>query len=273
MTETSIAGSSISSGSHDRGCVTLLYHSVGQARPGAYPDLTISPEKFERQISWLARHGYAGICPAEWLEWRKLGRGLHKKPILITFDDAYADIDEYALPVLRHFGFGAAVFVVTARIGETSVWDETLGYPALPLMSAGQIRYWAGQGIEFGSHSRTHADLTTLPTEALTTEIVTSRDELASLVICPVTAFAYPFGAYNDAVRGIVQSSFALAFTADNGLNWRQTDPHLLRRIQVKPNQSMLAFSLLVRFGVHWRSKLALRTRVKRAFGVGSVPQ
>ena len=29
-------------------------------------------------------------------------------------------------------------------------------------MTAEQIRYWATQGIEFGAHSRTHADLTSL---------------------------------------------------------------------------------------------------------------
>jgi len=263
--------SSAPSGSQDRRCVALLYHHVGRTCPGAYPDLTISPEKFERQIRWLTRRGYAGIRPAEWLEWRKTDSSLPPKPILITFDDAYADIAEYALPVLRHFGFGAAVFAVTARIGHSSVWDQSLGYPTLPLMSAEQIRFWAGQGIEFGSHSRTHANLTTLPAEALITEIMTSRDELATLVDRPVIAFAYPFGAYNGAVRGIVQSSFDLAFTANNGFNCRQTDPHLMRRVKVKPNQSMLAFSLLVRFGVHWRVKLALRTRAKRAFGVDSL--
>jgi peptidoglycan/xylan/chitin deacetylase (PgdA/CDA1 family) len=200
------------------------------------------------------------------LEWRNSGGGLPRKPILITFDDAYADITEHALPILRHFGFSAAVFAVTARIGQTSNWDASRGYTTLPLMSAEQIRYWAEQGIEFGAHSRTHADLTTLSTDALFEEIVTSRNELAALVNRPAIAFAYPFGAYNDAALGIVQSNFDLAFTfnLNNGFNCRETDPHLLRRVLVRSNQSMLAFSLLVRMGFNWRSKLALRTRLKR---------
>lgn len=253
-------------------CVSLLYHHVGQATPGTYPDLTISPQEFERQIGWLSRRGYTGICPAQWFEWYKSGTRLPPKPVLITFDDAYADLAEYALPVLRQFGFGAAVFAVTARIGQTSDWDQSLGYPALPLMSAQQIRYWAGQGIEFGSHSRTHPNLTKLSPEALLEEIVSSRDELAALLNQPPTSFAYPFGAYNSTVYGVARSSFSLAFTATNGFNCRQTDPHLLRRIVVKPNQPMLAFSLLVRLGDHWRSKLALRTRLKRAFGIAAPP-
>lgn len=253
----------------DQRCVSLLYHHVGRASPGAYPDLTISPKEFERQIRWLARRGYSGICPAQWLGWYKSGCTLPPKPV-VTFDDAYADIAEFALPVLRHFGFGASVFAPTARIGQTSDWEKSLGYPALPLMSAEQIRDWAERGIEFGSHTRTHPNLTTLTPDVLIEEIVTSRDELAALLERPVTAFAYPFGAYNSAVHRVVQSSFGLAFTAENGFICRQADPHLLRRIVVKPNLSMLEFSLLVRLGDHWRSKLALRTRLRRALGLGA---
>lgn len=268
MTGSAMSSVSTPAAGHDQRCVALLYHHIGQASAGAYPDLTLSPREFERQIRWLARRGYTGIRPADWFAWYKSGSSLPPKPILITFDDAYADIAEHALPILRQFGFGAAVFVATGRIGQTSDWDEGLGYPALPLMSAAQIRYWAGEGIEFGAHSRMHPNLTKLSREALGEEVAASCDDLAVLLDHPVIAFAYPFGAYNNTVHGAVQSSFGLAFTADSGFNSRQTDPHLLRRIIIKPKQSMLAFSLLVRLGEHWRSKLALRTRLKRALGM-----
>ena len=253
----------------DQRCVALLYHHVGQARTGSYSDLTVSPLEFERQIQWIVRHGYTGIRPAEWLARCKSGAKLPRKPILITFDDAYADLTEHALPILRHFGLCATIFVVSALIGQSSVWDEGLGYSTLPLMSAEQIRYWASQGIEFGSHSRTHPDLTNLSGETLLDEIVTSRDELAELLQRPVTSFAYPFGAINNAVHGVVQSSFDLGFSAVHGLNCCQTDPHLLRRVVVNPNQSLWEFSLMVRLGDHWRSKLALRTRLKRLLVMG----
>lgn len=252
----------------DRRCVALLYHHVGQAIPGAYRDLTVSPAEFEGQIRWLARHGYNGIRPADWLAWQKSGVELPRKPVLITFDDAYSDIAEHALPVLRRYGFGAAVFAVTARMGESSDWDKSMGYPTLPLMSGAQIRYWADQGIEFGSHSRTHPNLTQLSRDALRGEMVRSREELEALLGRPVIAFAYPFGAWDDAAHEMARSSFNLAFGAASGFNCRDTDAHLLRRIVVKPNQPLWEFSLLVRLGDHWRSKLALRTRLKRALGL-----
>lgn len=248
-------------------CLALLYHHVGQRHPGSYENLTVSAKEFSRQVRWLARRGYTGICPAQWRDFLRSGAGLPPKPVLITFDDAYADIAEYALPALSSVGFGAAVFVATAYMGRTSAWDAGLGYPALPLMSAGQIRYWAQQGIEFGSHSHTHPDLTGVSTESLAREVAGSRDELAGLLNRPVSSFAYPFGAWNDAALGCVRSSYDLAFGVESGFNDRATDPHLLRRNLVLPQQSMLAFSLMMRWGKDWRSKLALRTRLRQALG------
>ena len=108
--------------------------------------MTVSPAKFEQQIRWLARRGFQGICPRDWLQWLREGKGLPDKPILLTFDDAYADTAEYALPILKKYGFGAAVFVVTERLGGTNTWDEAEGCGTLHLMTAEQIRYWADAG-------------------------------------------------------------------------------------------------------------------------------
>ena len=105
----------------------LSYHHVGPQQPGTLLSLTVSPERFERQVRWLARHGYQGINPADWLRWRREGKGLPDKPVLFTFDDGYADLVDYALPVLRRYGFGAVVYVVTRQLGGTNAWDEVRG--------------------------------------------------------------------------------------------------------------------------------------------------
>src|ERR1700682_795110 len=149
----------------------LLYHHVGYPRPGTYPENTVSPEKFERHASWLKRRGYIGIRPSDWLGWCRDWEPLSHKPIIIIFDDAYTDVAEYALPVLRRYGFGGVIYVVTGRIGGTNTWDEKEGWGTLRLMSAEQIRNWALQGFEFGAHSRTHAKLTDLSGPLLEEEV------------------------------------------------------------------------------------------------------
>ncbi len=250
-------------------CIVLLYHHVGQRSTGAFEDLTIAPDEFKRQMAWLAQHGYTGIRPAEWLEYTQTGKSLPAKPILITFDDAYADIAEHALPVLRRFGFGGAVFVVSGCVGRTNVWDEQKGYASLPLMNAEQLRYWAGQGIEFGAHSRTHPDLTGLEAGRLRDEVAGSRVELEGLLGRNVASFAYPHGAVNDTVVAAVQREYALGFTCVEGFNRAETDPLRLRRVFMRPGLSMGAFALTVRTGGlprlgEWRIRLALGTRLRR---------
>jgi peptidoglycan/xylan/chitin deacetylase (PgdA/CDA1 family)/glycosyltransferase involved in cell wall biosynthesis len=241
----------------------LLYHHVGPLRPGTYPELTVSPEKFERQIRWLARRGYVGVPPSAWLAWCKEGRALPDRPILLTFDDAYADLTEHAFPVLRRYGFNATVFVVTGQMGGTNAWDEKEGSGRHELMTAEQIRYWASQGIEFGAHSRSHADLRALQGSDLTDEVTGSGRDLAELLGTRVLSFAYPYGYHSGAVEKCLESSFALAFGVEEGLNCLQTDLLLLRRTMVQPDDSLSDFAWRVRLG--WSPIQRFRARVVRA--------
>ena len=177
---------------------------------------------------------------------------------------------EHALPVLRRYGFGAAVFVVTRQLGGTNAWDEARGFGTLRLMTADQIRFWATQGIEFGAHSKTRADLTTLGASELAEEVLGSREDLAGLLGSRVGSFAYPYGFNNQAVRDLVRGAFDLAFIADDnaeGVNHLLTDPHLLRRTMIQAQDSLLDLACRARWGyspfLNLRARLRLRTRLK----------
>lgn len=240
----------------------LLYHHVGPARTNTYQSLTLSPARFERQVSWLARRGYAGVRPSDWLAYYRAGAPLPAKPVLLTFDDAYADLVDYALPVLRCYGFKAAVFVVTGQVGGTNAWDEARGSGTHRLMTDEQIREWSTQGIEFGAHSRTHANLTNLADEELKEEIAGSGKDLASILGAMVISFAYPNGSYDKAVQNYVREAFPLAFTVEEGLNDLRTDPCLLRRTMVQPGDSLIDLACRVRLG--WSPILHLRSSIAR---------
>jgi len=253
----------------------LLYHHVGPQRSGTVAGLTVSPERFERQVRWLAHRGYKGIHPSDWLRWRREGKGLPDKPILLTFDDGYADLAKYAFPVLQRYGFGGAVYIVTGQLGGTNAWDEARGSATLPLLNAEQIRYWATRGIEFGAHSRTHADLTVLSDQALKEEVLGSRGDLQKLLGSRVVSFAYPYGFYNQAVRDCVRGGFDLAFIASDhkeGLNHLLTDPHVLLRTMVQTNDSLLDVACRAQWGfdpfMNLRARLRLRTRLKHVVRV-----
>jgi GT2 family glycosyltransferase/peptidoglycan/xylan/chitin deacetylase (PgdA/CDA1 family) len=234
----------------------LLYHHIGFPTPATKDlSLTVTPKKFERQVRWLHWRGYTPITPAQWLAWCVGGESLPEKPVLLTFDDAYADITKHALPVLERYSFRSAVFVIS---GGLNAWD------GLPLMTLEQIQHWATRGVEIGAHTRAHPDLTTVPNDVTADEVRGSKEDLMEAGLRPLS-FAYPYGCFDDRVRKSVDGVFPLAFTCEEGLNDLRTDPLLLRRTMVQPGDTILDIELRAALG--WsplnsvRSWLRLRSR------------
>jgi peptidoglycan/xylan/chitin deacetylase (PgdA/CDA1 family) len=171
--------------------------------------------------------------------------------VLVTFDDAYEDIGEYALPILAEYSLTATVFVVTNEMGGSNRWDYPLGAPVRGLMTADQIRRWADRGMEFGSHSRTHADLTQLDPHRLDEEIAGSAKDLGALLGQSVTAFAYPYGFFNRAVLDCVRRNYQIALTTERGINRTVHDHCRLNRSMVQPTDQPRDLWWRLRFG--WR--------------------
>lgn len=240
----------------------LLYHNVGPFRPGTNPSVTISTEAFEKHIHWLKRHGYVGIRPTDWLAWCREGKPLPKKPVMLTFDDAYADCEEYALPLLAKHGFTATIFVVTNWVGGTNVWSQKKYSVTLPCMTEEQILTWAALGFEFGSHTRTHPVLNVLTDDDILKEMQGSAQYLSNLLGTRVCSLAYPYGDYSVAVARCAAQTFDLAFTCEEGLNARGTDLFLLRRMMVVPHDTILDLAFYMKHG--WSPSHRLRKRLKR---------
>jgi peptidoglycan/xylan/chitin deacetylase (PgdA/CDA1 family) len=74
-------------------------------------------------------------------------------------------------------------------------------------MSRQQIRELAQLGVEFGSHGRTHTDLTSMSNTKLEIELSVSRRELEDILGRPVTSISYPFGRLNSRVLAAAASA------------------------------------------------------------------
>ena len=224
----------------------LLYHHVGP--PAGLGGLSIDPARFRRDMSVLAGLGYEAITPRQWEAWRLQASPLPPRPVLITFDDGYADTCAYVPPVLERYGYPAAMFVVSGLVGRTNEWDERLGRPSLRLATWDALRRLEAANVELGSHGRSHRSFVGLAPDELRGEISSSKEEL-SAVTSPVSSLAYPFGhAPADAVA-LVKQSYSLAFTTEPGINDLSTDPLRLRRIMVQPNTIPMDLWLQLRLG------------------------
>jgi len=172
----------------------LCYHALS---PTWTADLSTTPARFERQISWLTKHGYRGMTFTEAVASPRRGR-----VVVVTFDDAYRSVIELGRPILDRFGLPATVFAPTDFIGtgEPLRWpgvDGWLGSPderELTPMSWAELQTLRGAGWEIGSHTGSHPHLTTIEDRALEDELGRSKAACERHLGCPCTSLAYPYG-------------------------------------------------------------------------------
>jgi len=225
-----------------------MYHWLRpQGLPSASrsPQLEITPELFERQMTLLRRAGYASV-PLKTAAAGSDNAALPPRPIVITFDDGTLDFWEHARPVLERVGFTATLFVVSGHVGGHSSWDRDLGEPDRPLMSWDQIRSLHGQGFEFGSHTHNHRPLTELSEEQARSELSRSRRKLEDELGVAPKFLAYPRGCYDERHKRLAREA-GYAGACAVILHWRdlwRSDRYELKRMTIKGTESMLRFRL-----------------------------
>ena len=196
----------------------LTYHHTEQAPPKGFPmrSLWVTPSSFSAQMRWLARLGYTGLAMSELMPYL---RGEKKgKVVGITLDDGYQSNVSHALPILKQYGFSATCYVVSGRLGQYNERDATLGMAKAALMGVQEIRRWVDEGMEVGSHTCSHADLSQLSLAEARHELLQSKSDLENLLQKPVTQFCYPYGHFSPEHEVLVsQAGYEAATTTHRG--------------------------------------------------------
>jgi peptidoglycan/xylan/chitin deacetylase (PgdA/CDA1 family) len=154
------------------------------------------------------------------------------KTAVLTFDDGFKNFYTEAAPILDEFGFRATIFLVTEYCGGHNDWSgNPPDFPRNELLSWSEIRELNDHGFEFGSHTRTHKDLTGLKPDEVESEIRGSKEVLSNALGRETETFAYPFGRSNAFSRRIAKESFIASCSTDLGKVSPQSDLSMLKRI------------------------------------------
>jgi peptidoglycan/xylan/chitin deacetylase (PgdA/CDA1 family) len=94
---------------------------------------------------------------------------------------------------LKRYGHTATTYVVSDQVGKTNEWDAGL-VATKPLMSREQLLSWLDAGMDVGSHTCTHADLTNLNDMDALKEIELSKLSLENSLGTQIHHFCYPYG-------------------------------------------------------------------------------
>jgi peptidoglycan/xylan/chitin deacetylase (PgdA/CDA1 family) len=197
----------------------LCYHSV---EPEWNSPLAVTPEAFAQQAAWLARSRQ--VLPVRNALTRLDARGrLPRGTAALTFDDGFAALHRYVLPVLTQHSLPATVFLVAQTLtpaGRMVDWVDTPGTEPLTTLTRDQVLEMQEAGVDFQSHSWAHRDLTRLSWDECVTDLRDSREFLSDLLGRRVTLLAYPRGLHDADVRKAAEvagytHAFALPETAE----------------------------------------------------------
>lgn len=158
----------------------LMYHAVSDEVWGM-ESLFVSPQTLREQLEYLRDNGYTPIFFEDLPDAADV-----EKPVLLTFDDGYADNYSELFPLLQEFGFKATVFVIPDNLGKPNFLTEE------------QVKEMADSGlVAIESHTMTHALLDSLSPEETERELTQSQNAIAAITGVVPQVLSYPEGRYS----------------------------------------------------------------------------
>ena len=204
--------------------IILTYHRI--RNDGKDSHISVSTDNFGKQMTYLKKHFNV-------ISLNTLVKNAQERPdtlmdnVAITFDDGYKDNFLNAYPILRKHRLPATIFLISKQVGKK---EEILNIDEINIMKR--------DGIDFGSHTRTHKTLTEIDINTATEEIHNSKTELERLLNEKIDIFAYPRGKrahFNEDIKAQVKrSGYKAAFTTENGEIDNKADLFELKRIGIR---------------------------------------
>ena len=213
----------------------LLYHRVVPEAPkDSHHGIWVTIQSFEQNLHSLKHRGYSPITFEQYQLFLNREFILPKKPVILTFDDGYEDNYTFAFPLLKKYGFPAVIFLAAETKRRTNFWDAD--EPQVPLMNNEQIREMSGAGIEFGSHTVTHPNLSHCSPEQMRKELFESKKILEQLTGKKIISLAYPYGAVNEHIKSLAaEAGYIFGIATNSGPLKFYEDFLEIRRTQIFP--------------------------------------
>jgi peptidoglycan/xylan/chitin deacetylase (PgdA/CDA1 family) len=214
----------------------LMYHHVQDPPASANAvrrDLSVSPKQFEKQLSYLKQEGYQSVTLNDLTLHVTLGEPLPDKPIILTFDDGYADAYTGAFPLLRRFGFSGTFFLVTAPLDADNP----------DFVTWTQVEEMHAAGMTFEPHSFDHPDMRNRDFDFVVFQVMASKEAIEDRTNEQCRFFAYPSGRYDQFVIDVLRSAdFWGGVLTAQGATHSGDDLFRLRRVRVRGGDDLDAF-------------------------------
>ena len=204
----------------------LGYHDFRDR--GGSPMLIAEP-KFRQQMEAIRDSKIPVVALSDMLAWKRGEKNIPEECIVITMDDGWEGVYQYAYPILKEMGFPFTVYLYKKYVnigGRSMKWE--------------QIKEMMEHGCEVASHTVSHEMLTKKGTRTdaeyqlwLLNELKDSKEFLEQHLGKPVLSIAYPYGNHNEMIEQLAQQvGYQAGVTvANNKVAWDTPNAKLGRYI------------------------------------------
>lgn len=209
---------------------TLMYHAVSDDCWGI-SSLFVSPSRLEEQLQYLTENGYTPIFFEDLAKVDQI-----EKPVLLTFDDGYADNYTELFPLLKKYQVKATVFMIMGSVG------------AEHYLTKAQIKEMDASGlVSFQSHTVSHEFLSTRTAEQLEYELLQSKVQLARLIGKESFVLCYPTGKYSQESLAATEKYYQFGLLMSGSTYVTGNDPFTITRKYVARSTEITDYKELLR--------------------------
>ena len=169
----------------------LNYHKIDPS--GDIGITSRHPDTFLQDLKTLHTDGFHTITFKD----LSAKKPLPPKPLILTFDDGYASVFKYALPLMKQFDFRAVVFMPAAFIGRNNDWDVQFLKKKYKHLTPDELKILSKEGFEIAAHGMSHRALTAKQVD-VDEEVSATKQYLEALLQDEIITFCYPFGRFNS---------------------------------------------------------------------------
>ena len=136
----------------------LRYHSVSTDPAPWIAPYAVAPATFARHVDLITASGRTAMTVSELCAALTGRTPLPHRPIVITFDDGFADFT-YAARVLSEHYLPSTVYLTTGALRGRGPRPTNMAMPPAPMLDWSQLAELCELNVEIGAHSHTHRSI------------------------------------------------------------------------------------------------------------------
>jgi peptidoglycan/xylan/chitin deacetylase (PgdA/CDA1 family) len=221
----------------------LMYHKVPIETIDSQHRIFVVKDVFEKHLRFFEQQGFTSLhfkdLAAFW-NLRKPYSQFPTKPLLITFDDGYADNLENAEPLLKKHGQKANLFLLANENIQENTWDVKQGEKPYALMGPEERKKLDLNVWEIGSHGFSHQSLPQMQDSELFSELTESKSILEKSFSQEIFCLAYPFGDVDARSPAAAETAgYLFAVNTDQGGLHLADAPRSIFRVNIFPEDGL----------------------------------